>query len=92
MALWRLGRSGTSLHRAGSSPVLWRVVVAAGVAALAVGGPAGGRGREVGLGLPASLQDVAEESMADRFLVVFVALDCCVGGRQAGGIIGQTQY
>lgn len=79
MAFRRLGSDGASLHGAGSSSVLWRVVVCAGVGALAVGGPAGGRGRDAGLCLPASLQDVAEESVTDRFLVVFVALDCCVG-------------
>lgn len=80
VALWRLGSNGASLHRAGSSSILRRVVVvSAGVGALAVAGPAGGRGWEAGLGLPASFQDVAVESVTDRLLVVFVALDCSVG-------------
>lgn len=86
MALWSVGSNGASLHCAGSSSVLRGVVVSAGVDTLAVRGPAGGCGREAGLDLPASLQDVAEESVTDRFLVVFVALDCCVGAdRQVVG-------
>lgn len=88
MTLWSIWSNSASLHRACSSSILRLVAVLAGVGALAVsGGPAGERGRVTRLGLPASIKDMAEESMSGSFLVVFVALDCCIGPDKQVGLV-----